>query len=39
MEPLKDPCNDRVVKSLPPPPVGPLKESILFPHSGIASSE
>ena len=30
MEPLKDPLNNRVVKSLPPPPHRPLSSSLIF---------
>lgn len=32
MEPLPDPCNDRVMKDLEPPPSKPLDETILFPE-------
>ena len=31
MEALKDPCNDRVVKTLPAPPSKPLSEELLYP--------
>ena len=31
MDALKDPCNDRFVKSLPPPPALPLSEQLLYP--------
>ena len=34
MEPLKDPCGDRVVKSHPPPPAKPLSEEMLYPEAG-----
>lgn len=34
MEPLADPFGDRVVNDIPPPPVYPLSEEILFPNSG-----
>lgn len=33
MEPLKDPYEDRPVKTLPPPPGKPLDHNILFPES------
>lgn len=33
MEPLPDPCHDRKVKALSPPPNRPLAEDILFPFS------
>mmetsp|Transcript_4604 Transcript_4604/g.11269 ORF Transcript_4604/g.11269 Transcript_4604/m.11269 type:complete len:515 (-) Transcript_4604:620-2164(-) len=32
MEGLKDPCGDRVVKSLPPPPARALDEALLYPE-------
>ena len=32
MEPLLDPCNDRVVKTLPPPPARPLSLDKLYPE-------
>ncbi len=31
MEPLLDPCDDRVLKDLEPPPARPLSEELLFP--------
>ena len=39
MEALADPFGDRVVTDLPPPPVGPISDSILFPNSGMYSLE
>lgn len=35
MEPLPDPCNDRVMKDLEPPPSRPLAEEILFPERDL----
>lgn len=35
IEYLKDPCNDRPVKDLPPPPAQPLTEAILFKKKGV----
>ena len=32
MEPLPDPCKDRVVSTLPPPPHKPLPAELLYPH-------
>jgi hypothetical protein len=34
MESLADPCGDRVVTDLPPPPIHPIDDNILFPNSG-----
>ena len=33
MEPLSDPCNDRMVKSTTTPPHRPLTHELLFPHA------
>lgn len=33
METLADPFGDRVVTDLPPPPVLPISDEILFPNS------
>lgn len=33
MEILKDPCNDRTVKSVPLPPVKPLAKNIMYPDA------
>jgi len=32
MEPLKDACNDRVVKNVPRPPHDKLTSTLLFPN-------
>ena len=32
MELLKDPANDRVVKTLKPPPLKPLDRKVLYPE-------
>lgn len=37
MDPLPDPCNDRAVKSVVPPPHKPLRHELLWP-TGIISS-
>ena len=34
MEPLPDPCNDRVISDLPAPPHLPLTTDVLFPSGG-----
>ena len=31
MDPLKDPANDRAVKTLKPPPHKPLAKNLMFP--------
>lgn len=36
MEILKDPCGDRHVKTLPPPPNKPLSDALLYPNKGTA---
>ena len=33
MEPLSDPCQDRPIKTHPPPPHRPLDHKLLFPDS------
>lgn len=35
METLPDPCNDRVVKDLDPPPMRPLSEELFYDSSGL----
>ena len=35
MESLPDPCDDRVVKSLDPPPQKPLSEDLFYDSSGL----
>lgn len=35
METLPDPCDDRVVKTLDPPPQRPLSEELFFDSSGL----
>lgn len=34
MEPLKDPCNDRFLRQITPPPARPLTHGLLFPKNG-----
>ena len=34
MESLADPYGDRVVNDLPPPPVLPLSDEVLYPNEG-----
>lgn len=34
MEPLPDPCDDRVCKDVDPPPLRPLDSDLLFPDPG-----
>ena len=34
METLQDPYNDRVVTDLPPPPIVPMSDEVLYPNSG-----
>jgi serine/threonine-protein phosphatase 2B catalytic subunit len=33
MEPLNDPCNDRPVKTVKPPPHRPLSNALMYPDS------
>ncbi len=39
MEPLSDPCGDRVVKDLIAPPQLPLSEDILFPPRDLTKKK
>lgn len=32
MDQLQDPKNDRVVKDVPPPPLRPLSDALMFPQ-------
>ena len=34
MEPLLDPMNDRVIKSVQPPPHRPLTHKLMYPDDG-----
>jgi serine/threonine-protein phosphatase 2B catalytic subunit len=34
MEPLSDPCNDRFVKDVNPPPHKPISMELLYPNKG-----
>lgn len=35
METLPDPCNDRVVKDLEPPPQKPLSDELFYDENGL----
>ena len=35
MEPLADPCGDRVMKEIPAPPHQPIAEDMLYPNKCI----